>query len=316
MNKLGSFVLVLGSLVAASLQATIIQPTGNYVMQAVHNQNVKDGVIAATTLTGFHLRDSWSLFEPQKGVFNYAWYDQQLARAARLNKHVTFGLYAGAQSDPSWGNSPDEFVKAVAALGTRYGNNPLIDAVHMAAPQVTDHSMEMYVPSSWHGSDQQAITIWKQSIDTYNKAFPTKPLVLDLAMAPDSRGAITKVVDEYARATLAERLNVIVCNLKASTSLTAPHFQELMRLRGEGVRVGFEMVSPSTDTSRFGGPFSQAMAIGNSHGGSWYQIYQADVPNLRLVSAGGIPEAPALISASIAIFILLLVPQRNRRKLV
>jgi hypothetical protein len=174
------------ALVWATSAHAAVQPTGYYVMQAVHRQNVNDSVIASKSLAGFHLRDSWHLLEPQKGVFDYSWFDQQLARAARLGKHVTLGLYAGVLSDPDWGNSPDEFAKAVAALGTRYSSNPLIDAVHLSAPQVTDHSMEMYLPDFYSGSDQSAIAIWQRSIDAYNRAFPNTTLVLDLAIAPDS----------------------------------------------------------------------------------------------------------------------------------
>lgn len=303
MQKTLALLLALNAIAA---HAATIQPTGYYVMQGVHKTNVSDSVIASKSLTGFHLRDSWDLVEPKRGTFNFTFYDQQLARAARLNKHVTFGLYAGVASDPSWSHTLADFTAAVAALGARYNANPLIDAVHLSAPQVSDDSMEMYVPSSWHGTNAQAITIWEQSIDAYNRAFPNKTLVLDLAMAPDSKGAITKAVDEYARATLGDRFNAIVCNLKATTSLTAPHIVELKRLHSEGVRIGFEMVGPSSDQSRFGGSFAQAIGIGNSLGGQWYQIYQADVPNIPRITlfAGAIPEPSSAGLIAIALFLV------------
>jgi hypothetical protein len=36
------------------------------------------------------------------------------------------------------------------------------------------------------------------------------------------------------------------------------------------------MIGPSTNTARFGGPFSAALSIGQSAGADWYQIYQPD----------------------------------------
>jgi hypothetical protein len=290
-EALGMWIALLAALPGTLTAGTITMPYGMYVMQAVHNQNVPDKTLSDSRLAGFHLRDSWNLFEPKLGVFDYTFYDSQLARAARLNKFVTLGLYAGEQSHPKWGNSPDAFVQAVAALGKRYANNPWLTAVHFSAPQVTDGSMEMYEPASWHGTDQQAIAIWERSISAYAAAFPNVALVLDLAMAPNAKGAVTKAVDEWARQVLGPRFEAIICNLKADTSLTAKHVQELERLHAEGVRVGGEMVSPSSDTSRFGGSFRTALSLGNSLGCQWYQIYQSDVQYLpRLVVAGGVPE--------------------------
>jgi len=289
-------------------------PTGLYVMQAVHSQNVKDSVILSPSLTGFHVRDEWDLFEPRKGVFDYTFYDTQLSRAARLNKQVTIGLYSGASNDPNWGNSPDEFAKAVAALGTRYGSNPRIDAVHLSAPLVTDHSQEMYLPSSWHGTTQQAIDIWDQSIDEFNQAFPTKTLVLDLALVPDQRGAITKAVDEYARAILGSRFSAIVCNLKAGTDINAKHIVELERLRSEGVTVGAEMVGPSSDTARFGGSFSKAMSIGNSLGCQWYQIYQVDVTKSTGLRVASVPEPPPICLLVLALLVPLRIDKTKSHK--
>jgi hypothetical protein len=268
------------TMAATASAALIQQPTGFYVMQASGHENVKDSVILSSKLRGFHVRQGWDVLEAQKGVYNWGFYDTEMARAARLKKYTTLAIYSGTENDPTWGNSLDVFTKTVAAFGARYGNNPWVDAVHMSAPQVTTGSAEMYLPGTWSGTDQQAINIWKTSIDAWNRAFPNKVLILDLAMAPNSKGAITKAVDEYARSTLGERFNAEVDNLKASTSKTAPHIVELNRLHSEGVRIGFEFVSSSLDRSRFGGTFLQGLNIGQSMGGSYYQVYQQDVPNI------------------------------------
>ncbi len=301
--------LLLVALFAVTVHAaTIAQPNGYYVMTAVHNANVNDSVLASPKLTGFHLRDSWDLFEAQPGVFNFSWYDSQLARAARLGKHVTLGLYAGAANDPT-ANSLANFTQAVAALGARYGANPLIDAVHLSSPQVTDNSMEMFVPSSWGGTDAQAITLWERSIDAYNAAFPNKVLVLDLAMAGSPTGAITKAVDEYARALLGARFNAIICSLKATTQTGASHIVELERIHGEGARIGFEFVGPSIDQARFGGSFTSALNLGKQLGGQFFQVYQQDVPNLPART----PEPSSMPQIAFVACVLLWHASRYRR---
>jgi hypothetical protein len=127
-------------------------------------------------------------------------------------------------------------------------------------------------------SDDAIIETWKSALNTYAAAFPSTTLVLDVAMAPDSRGAITDAVAAYARQTLGDRITFIHCSLKATTNPGAPHHETVFDLRRAGARVGFEMVSPSIDADRFGGSFAEALSIGQSAGASWYQIYQADVP--------------------------------------
>lgn len=281
-------------------------PTGYYVMQPVHTNNpeLKDSVIASPALAGFHGRDKWSLLEPAKGKYSFAWFDGQVARASRLNKKVTLGIYAGVATDPTWGNDIGSFTNLVAAFGARFSGSPSISAVHISAPQVTNESMEMYLPSSWKAGDAAAISIWKQSIDAFAKAFPGTPLVLDIAMA-GKNGAIAKAVDDYAWATLgASRISYIVCSLKASTNLQADHIKELMRMGGLGAHIGAEMVGPSVDRARFGGTFAQALAKGDQIGVEWLQIYQQDIKNIpataALMSAAS-PEPATLTYLGIAI---------------
>lgn len=290
-------ILTLPSLHAASL------PTSFYVMQGNGKTNVSDAVINSPKLTGFHLREGWDLLQPTRGSINYSYFDSQLARAKRLNKHVTLGVYAGVLNDPSWGNSITDFTSLITALGARYNSNPLIDAVHMAAPQVTNNSMEMYLPPNSHFTDSQIVSLWKASINAYATAFPDKTLVLDLAMVPDSRGRDTQQIDEYARQILGSNFEAIICNLKAGTSLTAPAVRELQRLHNEGVRIGGEMVSNSSE-ARFGGSFQTALNKGAQIGMEWYQVYQQDVGKLPATFASEATPEPATGQIAIAGFII------------
>lgn len=286
--------VVLGSLVSTAQTGTIKQPSGFYVMQAVHQANVANSVLATPRLAGIHLRDTWSLLEPTPTIDSFTWLDDQVARAKSLNKKVTLGIYAGTKS-PSWLNAPlisgaplpwdatvvTAYSAMVAELGAHFRNEAAIDAVHISSP-ATNNSMEMYLPDGTTTtagySDQKIIDVWKSAINSYASAFPNKALVLDVAMVPDAKGAATDAVTAYALQTLGDRINFIHCSLKASTNPFAPHHQTLVDLHEAGGRIGFEMACPSTDTTRFGGTFADALAIGQGAGASWYQIYQADVP--------------------------------------
>jgi hypothetical protein len=302
---------VLGISSSPSQAAKISMPYGDYVMEAVDRQNVTDNILRDYRISGLHVRSRWS-------DGNFTFLTQQIQRVAAAGKHYTLGVYAGTASNPSWVSDSKpwlytaQWTQYVASLGQKFGNDPNLDAVHMAAP-VTADSMEMYLPSNLAShTNQDIITSWERSIDAYGSAFPTKTLVLDLAMVPDSKGAITKAVDEYARATLGARFEAIVCNLKASTSKAAPHILELERLRSEGVRIGFEMIGPSSDTSRFGGSFVQGLNLGKSLGGEWFQIYQSDVQYLPKLQVGRATPEPNLNLWLLAVFMIVL-PRTRRR---
>lgn len=272
------------------------QPSGFYVMQAVHQQNVRDDVLATPPISGIHLRDTWALLEPDSTTNSFSWLDDQVSRAKRLGKSVTLGVYTGIRS-PTWLGLPlidgtpipwDPVVNLahqamVADLGAHFGGDPAISAVHISSP-ATSESLEMFLPAGLISvagySDQKIIDVWKSSIDAYAAAFPNKALVLDVAMAPDAGGAITDAVIDYAQAKVGDRINFIHCSLKATTSAVAPHHTRVVNAHREGSRIGFEMVSPSSDVSRFGGEFADALAIGQAAGAAWYQIYQSDIPEI------------------------------------
>jgi glycosyl hydrolase family 42 (putative beta-galactosidase) len=292
-------ILIVPAIVAfttAFAVANIRQPNGFYVMQGLHQTNVSDDVLNTPSLSGIHLRDQWQLLEPAPDTYSFTWLDGQIARAKSLGKQATLGIYAGTSS-PAWLNVPlvngvpipwDPAVTAahdgmVAALGAHYRDETDIAAVHISAPP-TNQSLEMYFPDGLQSvpgySDANIITSWDAAIDAYSAAFPNNALVLDVAMVPDVGGAITNAVIDYARQVLGDRANFIHCSLKATTPPGAPIQQTIVGLRQDGARIGFEMVSPSTDVARFGGPFTDALAIGQAAGASWYQIYQADVPSI------------------------------------
>ena len=276
------------------------EPNGFYVMQAVHNQNINNSTLQSPALEGIHIRDEWQLLEPTRNTWDFNFYDTQIARAKDFGKKVTLGLYAGNNS-PSWLGAPldsgcplpwspgveDRFLEAVNALGSRYNEETAITAVHISSV-VTADSMEMFYPQGLKNrsdyTDDKVVAIWSRAIDAFADAFPDNTLVLDISMVPDSNGSVTYRVMNYARTRLWDRVNFIMCSLKASTDPQAPHYLAVKNAHqaDDSVRIGFEMVGPSTDSVRFGGPFTTALALGQKTGATWYQIYQADISKIPL----------------------------------
>jgi hypothetical protein len=144
--------------------------------------------------------------------------------------------------------------------------------------------MEMFYPAGLTTakgySDAAVIQSWDHAIDSYSQAFPNTALVLDLAMVPDAGGAVTNAVVGYARTRLGARANFIHCSLHATTSPDYGPQALVTSLGKQGYNIGFEMIGPSTNTTRFGGPFSAALSIGKAAGADWYQIYQPDQNNI------------------------------------
>jgi Beta-galactosidase len=276
--------------------AAIKQPHGFYLMQSLHVQSVKASVLASPPIAGILLRDAWDMVEPSAGTFSFSWLDSQLARAKAAGKQVTLGIYTGKHS-PSWLGVPlvggvptpwDPRVAAaddvmIAALGKKYAGDASVVAVHMSGP-ATDASMEMFYPAGLTTakgySDAAVIQSWDHAINAYSQAFPNTALVLDLAMVPDAGGAVTNAVVDYARSRLGARANFIHCSLHATTSPDYGPQALVTSLGKQGYNIGFEMIGPSTNTTRFGGPFSAALSIGKAAGADWYQIYQPDQNNI------------------------------------
>lgn len=184
----------------------IEQPSGYYVMQGVDKLNVKDSVIQTPSLSGFHVRSSWSS--------GWSYLDSQVARAERLHKQVTLGVYAGTSGHQPIGWTWAQFDTMVQQEGIKYANNNTVVAVHISCPD-TIHSMEMFPPAGI--SSTQLLTDWKRSINDYNVAFPNKALVLDIAPSP-----VTNQVIAYAEQTLGQRFNPIMDSLHATTNTGVP----------------------------------------------------------------------------------------------
>ncbi len=289
-----------------SAEAQSRQPSGYFVMQEVGSQNIKDDKLKSPVFTGIVLRDRWSGVAPTPSTYNWAFLDQQVARARKYGKRYILSIYTGGNA-PQWLNVPlyntapypwDQTMltahgRMVAALGARYGADPYCVGVEIGGPtRGPSGSLELHLADGLTRqpgySAQRMISAWNQCVDQYGRAFPGCALISDGGVAPGGRDStITQGVWNYMAAAYPHQANFSHCALKANTSVTAVHHQLVMDMAQQGRRVGFEMVGPSVagvngengPVARFGGSFFQAIVIANQANAQWLKIYQGDELN-------------------------------------
>jgi hypothetical protein len=170
------------------------------------------------------------------------------------------------------------FGQAIRSLGNRYAGDPFLVGVHLSST-ANYSSAEMHLApglASVNGySDGKVIDAWTQAIDSYGAAFPNCAVILNATLEPNHRGGITHPVIEHCQQRLGYRATFQHNSLKASTPMGARHHQLILVLGDDGWRIGFQMVSASSDRARFGGSFDDAIA--RAPGASYFEIYQSDV---------------------------------------
>lgn len=278
-------------------------------MQELGSQNVKDVKLKSPVFTGIVIRERWGRLAPLPGVYDWTFLDQQVARAARLNKQYILAIYTGNNA-PLWLGTPlykfapypwDQTMlmahgHMVAELGRRYAGDPNLVGVELSGPtRGPSGSLELMLADGLTRqpgySPQRMVASWAQCVDQYAAAFPWCALISDGGVAPGGRDAtITQGVFDYLYANYPDQANVSHCALKANTSETAVHHTIVVNMRWRGCRVGFEMIGPSRagvngengPVSRFGGEFIDALDIADRAGASWLKVYQGDefsIPN-------------------------------------
>lgn len=290
---------------AHSAFGQVAQPSGDYVMVGLDQNNVPNSVLSSPALTGWQARTGWD------SVANKGWVylDSQVAKASQLNKHLTLSLYANKDHYPN-NHSELTYDSVVAQFGAKYDKSPWVDAVHFC-PLWAVASQEWFSAPGW--TDAQLIAEGEHDIDQYAKAFPDKTIIADLAMAGSYNSPVTPTLISYM-----EKVGHVSFSFDSLHATTDPNYKPYAYEKAEaakGFLVGDEMVSGSNDQSRFGGKFSTALAIGNAAGAKWYQIYQQDVGNLpKGLHAGATPEPPTLLSLITGIVGMALIVRRQRAR--
>jgi hypothetical protein len=296
-----------------SIEHSVRQPIGFFVMQQVDHQNISDAKLASPKWTGIVIRQRWSAVEPAANTFDWKFVDAQAARARKLGKKYILAIYTG-DNDPKWLNVPlylgapypwdakmlSEHGKMVEQLGKRYAKDSDLVGVEIGGPtRAPSGSLEMHLATGLTYqkgySEAKMIAAWKQCIDQYALAFPNCALISDGGVAPGGgRMTITQTVFDYLFTKYRDRANFSHCALKASMPEAALHHVAVANMGKHGARIGFETIGPSVGgangengaVKRFGGNFNQALQIAQRANAKWLKVYQADERNLPLKMPG------------------------------
>jgi hypothetical protein len=240
------------------------QPTGYFVIQSVGAENVSDTKLSSPKWTGIVIRDTWTRIAPTSNKMDWAFLDEQIARAKRFKKKFVIGILTGNNA-PMWLDVPrfqsapypwdaimlEAHGRMVEELGRRYGDDPDLVGVHISGPtRGPKGSLEMYLSEGLIDqagyNEHRVVDAWKKCIDQYAVAFPDCALISKGGVAPGRRKAsISRAVFDYLFAQYPDRANVSHCALKASTQEAALHHRLVVEMGQRGCRVGFEMVGPS-----------------------------------------------------------------------
>jgi hypothetical protein len=256
----------------------------------VDKSNVKDSSLRNRNVAGLSIRVSWSRLD--KGShFEWGWLDSEIKRCRTLGKPYMLRMMAGDNS-PSWISgawhqgapvpwntaAQDALDEVIRALGNRYASDPLLVGVHLSST-ANSNSAEMHLASGLASvsgyTERKVIDAWTRAIDSYAAAFPTCALILNATLEPNHRGGITYPVIEHCQRRLAARATFQHNSLKASTPMYARHHQLILDLGRDGWRIGFQTACASSDQSRFGGSFQEA--VDRAPGASYFEIYQSDI---------------------------------------
>ncbi len=192
-------------------------PSGPSVPHGVFALIGAGGKVDAATLTsrsvdGISLRQHWVDLEPSDEVFNFAYFDGEIARASAAGKQVSVCLSTGGDEVPAWvmaavrnaGGSTFSFTDsngqhtipvfwdptllakknaAMAALGARYRNHPAVKIVVVSFSNAT--TADWNVPHSTDvnaGYGTSEVTRWQRAGYTTQKMIDAGKSVIDTAM--------------------------------------------------------------------------------------------------------------------------------------
>lgn len=222
-------------------------------------------VLQQPGVTGETIRIRWKEIQPSRYVFNWGWLDTQINRCEQLNLPYKILIMTGGGGVPGWAARlqvpwDSELINnyriLVSELGKRYNNDELCVGAHITGPTIA--SAEMHARSG--GQDltkfpgytpTKMIKAWQDCVDAYEQAFTNTVSILSISGQNGTAPYVLPVI-EYAKKTLGKQAGFQHNSLAAKTSTTASHHRLIETLGFEGYTIGYEMVCPTADASRFG----------------------------------------------------------------
>jgi hypothetical protein len=271
-------------------------------------------------IDGWLVRPGWDRVEPKEGEFDWRYIDSEIELAKRLNKKLTLCVLGGPQT-PAWVFSSgakgfkysmplgrvkeakipllwDEvylkkWTALVRALGKKYDTNPTIVLVHITG--ATGNGLEMQLPftpqdrEEWQRlgyTDGKAIAAWKQIIDTFAKAFPSKPLDIDIHPVLGS-DQVAGDVAAYGSEKLGKRFGIFSGWLSGKSADRDRHHAGMLALAAKYGPKGFAAFQMIASETRSPGQFAEgglkaAIEQGLSWNARYFEIWETDAMNPEL----------------------------------
>lgn len=273
-------------------QIPVAQGRSQFVLQAVNRQNVSDSLLAKSD--GLALRITWAALEPTNNKYNWAFLDQQMARADRLGKPVQFIFLAGDDA-PAWlGNlgirmtsgiptpwdtrTQTQYREVATAIAAHLGQTGTLDRLtHIYTPGANSAEMHYRNESGFYEqpgySDANLIAGQMGFARTLAAAFPQSIVVSTLG--DHNRAWAPKLIAQM-KAELRGQIGFQINSLSARTSTDYAGYVRVKQAAAEGFHAGFQALSAST-ADRFGGSYEQYYQKFLATKATWLQDYSSDI---------------------------------------
>ena len=200
----------------ASANTLRAEPWGVYSL--THGSAPQEDALARPYVRGACVRAYWRDFEPEEGRFNWALFDETLARARRHGKKAAFRVMNGTGT-PEWvyaaGAQPynprdrgetrlplpwddlffEKWRAFVGALGRRYDGHPDVAYIAMSMPagRWAELLFPVSLPEAPGYSMERFVESHRRVIGAYDAAFPRTPLTLAIT-GHEYDGSLQRVV--------------------------------------------------------------------------------------------------------------------------
>jgi hypothetical protein len=260
-------------------------------------------------ITGVCLRTDWNKIEPQKGVFDWTFFDDGVAAAAEHNKLVALTVYSGKET-PDWVYADgarrldltkvgrkgemqvtmpapwdqtflEDWHVLVAALGKRYDSNPVVSYVTMTGP---GRGGELYFVNSPQDLEMLqevgGLRIWVNAAEKiasfYAAAFPSTPCLYatgEPVPGPEGEAALAAIVD-YCEQYWPDRFGIRSSGLRPG--YPARGFVPQSRIRNKGYQMLKPFRSYRGQPRMLSGTLAETLELGMRYGGRFVEVYDSD----------------------------------------
>ena len=264
-------------------------------------------------IKGWLVRPGWDRVEPAEGKYDWTYIEKEIAIAKRLKRTIALAVLGGPQT-PEWvyrlGAKKFRYTirdwqdketteqipllwdpvylskweALVTALGKRFGREDAVVLVHMTA--ATENGLEMQLPHTdadlpnWGKAGytaDKAVAAWKRIIDAYARAFPAKPLDVDIhPVLGDDR--VAREAAAYGTEKLGQRFGVYGGWLSGKSPKDDPHHAPLHPIAKKYGAMGFQMIASERRQPRqfAGGKLRNAVEQGMGWGARYFEVWELD----------------------------------------